>query len=142
MKRILIPVDGSDAALRAVKVAIDAVIERTERPQVHLVTVQPPILSGNVTRFFTKELIDEYYQEEGEKALVSARQLLKDAGIEFHEQILIGPVATAIIDHAEQEKCDHIVMGTRGLGALTSVVLGSVTTKVLSLTPVPITLVP
>src|SRR5690625_2044457 len=90
MKRILIPVDGSVAALRAVKVAIDAVIERTERPQVHLVTVQPPILSGNVTRFFTKELIDEYYQEEGEKALVSARQLLKDAGIEFHEQILIG----------------------------------------------------
>ena len=35
MKRILIPVDGSDAALRAVRVMVQAVIERTERPDVH-----------------------------------------------------------------------------------------------------------
>lgn len=142
MKRILIPVDGSDAALRAVRVMVQAVIERTERPDVHLVTVQPPILSGNVTRFFTEDMIESYYQEEGEKALVSARQVLNDAGIDFHEKILVGPTAQTIIEYAEEQDCDHIVMGTRGLGAVTSMVLGSVTNKVLSLTPVPVTLVP
>ena len=63
-------------------------------------------------------------------------------GIDFHEKILVGPTAQTIIEYAEEQDCDHIVMGTRGLGAVTSMVLGSVTNKVLSLTPVPVTLVP
>lgn len=142
MKRILIPVDGSDTAIRAVNTAIEAVVERTTRPHVHLITVQAPIVSGNVTRFFTAEMIDSYYQEEGEKALTAARQALNDAGIEFQEKVLVGPVAQTIIRHAEDENCDHIVMGTRGLGAVTSVVLGSVTNKVLATSSVPVTLVP
>lgn len=142
MKRILIPVDGSDAALRAVKAAISAVTERSEQPEIHLVTVQPPILSGNVTRFFTAEMIESYYHDEGQKALEAARKVLNDAGVNFHEEILVGPVAQTIIGHAEEQDCDHIVMGTRGLGAVTSMVLGSVTAKVISLSPVPVTLVP
>lgn len=142
MKRILVPVDGSDAALRAVRYAVEAVTERTARPELWLVTIQPPILSGNVTRFFTAEMIESYYQEEGEKALGPARQALLDAGVEFREKILIGPVAPTIIKHAEEEDCDHIVMGTRGLGAVTSMVMGSVTHKVLGLSSIPVTLVP
>lgn len=142
MKRILLPVDGSDAALRAVKAAIEAVVERTTRPEVLLVTVQAPIVSGNVTRFFTAEMIEGYYQEEGEKALISARQELNNAGIDFQEQVIVGPVAQTIVRYTEEHDCDHIFMGTRGLGSVTSMVLGSVTNKVLSLSPVPVTLVP
>lgn len=142
MKRILIPVDGSEAALHAVRTAIEAVVERSVRPDLHLVTVQAPILSGNVTRFFTAEMIESYYQEEGDQALLSARQVLDEAGIEYQARVLVGPLAQTIIGYAEDENCDHIVMGTRGLGSVTSMVLGSVTSKVLSLTPVPVTLVP
>src|SRR5690554_3445401 len=142
MKRILLPVDGPDPALRAVKAAIEAVVERTIRPEVHLVTVQAPIVSGNVTRFFTAEMIESYYQEEGETALVSARQELNNAGIEFKEQVIVGPIAQTIVRYTEDHDCDHIFMGTRGLGSVTSMVLGSVTNKVLSLSPVPVTLVP
>lgn len=142
MKRILIPVDGSDAALRAIKVAIETVLGRTSRPEVRLVTVQAPILSGNVTRFFTAEMIESYYQEEGEKALVEARKMLSDAGIDYQEKVLVGHIAQAIIQYVEDEGCDHIVMGTRGLGAVTSVVLGSVTHKVLAMSQIPVTLVP
>lgn len=142
MKRILLPVDGSSAALRAVNAAIEAVVERTVRPELHLVTVHAPILSGNVTRFFTAEMIDSYYQEEGEKALASAKQVLDEAGIEYQEKVLIGQVAPTIISYTEDENCDHIFMGTRGLGAVTSVVLGSITNKVISVAHVPVTLVP
>ena len=142
MKRIVIPVDGSEAALRAVRTAIEAVVERSVRPDVHLVTVQAPILSGNVTRFFTAEMIESYYQEEGDQALASARQVLDEAGVEYQARVIVGPLAQTIIGYAEDENCDHIVMGTRGLGSVTSMVLGSVTSKVLSLTPVPVTLVP
>lgn len=142
MKRILIPVDGSDAALRAVKFAIETVVELKTRPDVHLITVQAPVLSGNVTRFFTADMIESYYQEEGEKALVSARKMLDQAAVDYQEKIMVGHVAQAITQYVEDEDCDHIYMGTRGLGALTSVVLGSVTHKVLALSDVPITLVP
>lgn len=142
MKRILIPVDGSDAALRAVNTAIEAVVERNVKPDVHLITVTAPIVSGNVTRFFTAEMIESYYQEEGEKALVSAQQVLDDAGIKYQAKVIVGPLAQTIIRYVEDENCDHIFMGTRGLGAVSSVVLGSVTNKVLSLSPVPVTLVP
>lgn len=142
MKRILIPVDGSDAALRAVKVAIEAATGSKTMPDVRLVTVQAPILSGNVTRFFTAEMIESYYQEEGEKTLAGARKMLNDAAIEHQDKVLVGHVAQAITQYAEEESCDHIFMGTRGLGAVTSVVLGSVTHKVIAMSRVPVTLVP
>lgn len=142
MKRILIPVDGSDAALRAVKVAIETVLGRTERPDVLLVTVQAAILSGNVTRFFTAEMIESYYQEEGEKALLNAAKMLSEAGIDYQKKVLVGHIAQAITQYVEDENCDHIFMGTRGLGAITGVVLGSVTHKVLAMSKIPVTLVP
>lgn len=142
MKRIVIPVDGSETALRAVRIAIEAVTERKERPEVRLVTVQAPILSGNVTRFFTAEMIESYYNEEGEKTLISARKLLDEVGIDYQEKILVGHIAQAITQYVEEEDCDHIFMGTRGLGAVTRVMLGSVTTKVLNISSVPVTLVP
>lgn len=142
MKKIVIPVDGSETALRAVRIAIEAVTERKEQPEVRLVTVQAPILSGNVTRFFTAEMIESYYNEEGEKTLVSARKLLDEAGIDYQEKILVGHIAQAITQYVEEEDCDHIFMGTRGLGAVTRVMLGSVTTKILNMSSVPVTLVP
>lgn len=142
MKRILLPVDGSEAALRAVKTAIRLIQEYSTAPECHLVTVQAPILSGNVTRFFTAEMIDSYYQEEGQKALADARQILNEAAISYQDQILVGAPAQTIVGYAADNGCEHIIMGTRGLGALSSVVLGSVTHKVLSLSPVPVTLVP
>lgn len=142
MKRILIPVDGSETSLRAVKTAIKTVAELTVPCEIRLITVQAPILSGNVTRFFTADMIDSYYQEEGEKALTEARKLLDEADVNYQDRTLVGHAAQAIIQYLEDENCDHVFMGTRGLGAVTSVVLGSVTHKVVSLSPVPVTLVP
>ena len=46
-----------------------------------------------------------------------------------------------IADSAEREGCDAIVMGTRGMGSIGSLMLGSVATKVVHLTKLPVTLV-
>lgn len=142
MKRVLVPVDGSAASLRAVAVAIQAVMNSKLRTEVHLLTIQAPVLSGNVTRFFALEEINDFYQEEGRDAQVTAEELLKKADIEYDKRILVGSPAPTITTYAEQHECDHIIMGTRGLGAVTSLVLGSVATKVLSLSKIPVTLVP
>ena len=140
MKTILVPVDGSDNFLRAIKMAIDS-FKANGSATMHLVTVQLPIASGNVKSFFSPEAIRGYYEDEGRAALLPAKALLDQAGVPYTEEILVGQIGPTIADYAKKHQCDHIFMGTRGLGSISSVVLGSVTTKVLSLVDIPVTLI-
>src|SRR3546814_654131 len=117
MKNILVPVDGSDSSTRAVKAAIKTAGELGQ-VDIHLVTVHPPIVSGNVTRFFSAEAINDFYQDEGKNSLLSAKALLDEAGVAYHEKIEVGPVAQTIANYAKNNKCDQIFMGTRGLGTV------------------------
>lgn len=142
MKRILLPVDGSDTSTEAARLAISSISERSAAPELHIVTVQTPILSGNVTRFFSADALDEYYQHEGQQALKKAKDLLQEADVPYEEHVLVGPVAQTLAEYAQKHQCDHIIMGTRGLGAMGSFMLGSVATRVLGLVKIPVTLVP
>ncbi|MGB6102237.1 MAG: universal stress protein [Pusillimonas sp.] len=140
MRTILVPVDGSESSGRAVQAAIKAANE-LGGANLHVITVQAPIVSGNVTRFFSVEAINAYYQDEGNNALAPAKKLLDEAGVPYQSKVAVGPVAITIADYAKKHECDLIIMGTRGLGSVTGLVLGSVTTKVLSLSSIPVTLV-
>ncbi|MEO6959266.1 MAG: universal stress protein [Burkholderiaceae bacterium] len=140
MKAILVPVDGSDCSTRAMKFAIE-VAKGHDDIVLHLLTVQAPIISGNVKRFISTEAIHSYYQEEGKKALIPAKSLLDEAGITCEGIIEVGPAARTIAEFVKKNHCDLVVMGTRGLGAVANLVLGSITTKVLHLVEVPVTLV-
>lgn len=139
MYRILVPVDGSDEALRALKHAV-GMARMIGEAEIHLVNVQPPI-SGTVGTFVGNENVTRFHQEEGDNALASARNLLESEGFPVHDAVRIGNTSQSIADHARELACDQIVMGTRGLGRIGSIVLGSVATQVVHLTEVPITLV-
>lgn len=137
---ILVPVDGSPSSLRAVEFAIQAARER-DGTTLHVLTVQAPIISGNVRRFISSEIIDDYYQDEGRQALQAAKAMLDESGVAYQSHIEIGPVAETIHRFATENGCGQIAMGTRGLGSVAGLLLGSVATKVLSLVDVPVTLV-
>lgn len=107
----------------------------------HVLNVQYPIVSGNVTRFISSEAIHDYYREEGEKMLASARALLTEAGISAQIDTQVGPPAKTIAQYVNDHHCDLVIMGTRGLGGVSGLVLGSITTKVLHLVNVPVTLI-
>ena len=139
MERILIPVDGSANAERAVAYVI-AMIGKGRAVEVHLVNVQPP-LRENVARFIARGEIEGYHREEGEKALAGAKQRLADAGIAATSHIGVGPAGETIADFAKELGADEIVMGTRGLGGLAGLLLGSVATEVIREAKVPVTLV-
>ena len=140
MKAILVPVDGSESATRAVKAAMKA-LDQVDGAVLHVITVHPPIVSGNVTRFFSAEAIQDYYEDEGRNALLPAKKLLDESGVGYQEKILVGPVAQTVAEYAKKNHCDLIIMGTRGLGTVSGLVLGSVTTKVLSLVDIPVMLI-
>ncbi|CAM5380978.1 universal stress protein [Eoetvoesiella caeni] len=140
MTALLVPVDGSPSSLNALQAALNFLKNDTSA-RLHVISVQPPILSGNVKRFVPAETIDDYYNEEGEKALASAREMLEKSGAAANVSVQVGPVAETVVEYAKSHQCDHIVMGTRGMGYIKGLVLGSITTKVLSLTDLPVTLI-
>lgn len=139
MNSILVPVDGSATAMNAVKAAIAA--SGKTGSKLFIITVQAPVFTSNVKRFVAAETLDEYYHDQGEEALKDVRELLKSKGIEASTEIMVGPVAETITDYAKTKGCDLIIMGTRGMGAVSNLVMGSVATKVVSLAEMPVMLV-
>lgn len=139
MLNVLVPVDGSDSSHRAVRHLID-LVKNGERMEVHLVNVQP-ILSGHVSMFVTAEMVENFRREEGEQAAQAARGLLDEAGVGYVFRIEAGHIAETLAQYAQDHDIDKIVMGTRGMGAISNLVLGSVATKVIHLATVPVTLV-
>jgi len=138
--RVLLAVDGSQPAARAVEYVCAL---RTARVPVavHLVNVQLPIVSGNVRRFVSSETIDEYCRAEGEVALAPARKALQSTGLTFDAHVLVGHPAQTLVREALRWGCTRIVMGTRGLGALANVLVGSTALQVMHLSEIPVTLV-
>jgi len=140
MTKVLVPIDGSANALHAVDIAIKAIAEGRSL-EVHLLNVQPQIVSGHARMYLKKDLIDEYYAEEAQKALAPAKEKLDKAGISYTVSHQVGNVSETIAKYVKAKGCELVIMGTRGLGSVQSMVLGSVATKVLHLVDVPVTLV-
>ena len=140
MLKALLPVDGSENSLRAVKHLINLVQGR-EPMDVHILNVQEPIDAWEVRRCFKAEEIEAMQESAGGDALQAARMLLEEAAIPFTAQVLIGNVAEAVARYAQEIGADKIIMGTRGLTPLANLMLGSIATKVIHLTEIPVTLV-
>ena len=138
--KILLPVDGSPHSDRAAKHVI-ALLQGCSDHALLLLNVQEPIDAPEVRSHMRADEIEAMQTSRGGDALASARALLDAAGVAYTPTVLIGPLAETVHQFANDQQCDKIVMGTRGLGALGGVLLGSVTTEVLKLTALPVTLV-
>ena len=83
----------------------------------------------------------ELQRKHGEDILRPSIERANRAGVTFTSQVLVGDIPQSIVSCAETLGCDGIVMGTRGMGAIGNLVAGSVATKVIHLTKLPVTLV-
>ena len=140
--KLLLAVDGSDAALAAVRWVIDHREDWRAAPDLHLLTVQPAVASGLVRRLVSPQAVDDYQREEGEAAMAPARALLDAAGVGAQVHIGVGEPARTIVAHARQLGADAIVMGTRGAGGMRAALLGSTARHVLEVTDRPVWVVP
>lgn len=134
---LLVPVDGSDCALRALAYAC----RRYEQGGFHALValnVQTPIASS---RFVTKPMIREHQERLAEAALAPARALAARMKVPLRTVWSVASPAAAIVASAKKSRGDEIVMGTRGLGRWGGVLVGSTATKVIQLADVPVTLV-
>ncbi len=139
--KILLPVDGSECALRAVDHLITHATWFRDIPEIHLLHVHPPIPIGRVQAHVGKETLHGYYQEEGLAQLTEAQQKLEAAGCLYTTHIHVGQAAEVVAKVALDLSCELIVMGTHGRSGLAGLVMGSVASRVLHLVACPVLLV-
>jgi len=140
--KILIPVDGSPASLRAVDFAIEMVAQQPNTSLV-LLHVQhiPAINLAGAAEAMDASGLPEAAARASDQALKDAIGKSEGANVAFEALARTGHTAEAIAQVAREEDIDHIVMGTRGLGGIEGLLLGSVATQVIHLAKVPITLI-
>jgi nucleotide-binding universal stress UspA family protein len=139
--KILIPVDGSANAQRAVDYVVENIAALKETPQLLLLNVQRNMAKGNVKMFINQETINDYCREQGMAELQTARAALDAAALPYQYHISIGKPAETIAQYANEQLVDQIVMGRKGQGGLQSLLLGSVMNKVLHLASCPVVLI-
>lgn len=138
MINVLLPVDGSDGSMRAVRMVI-ALYRR-------LAPVGVSLLYVEVADGVPKDALGAPgsgpagAREPAADALAASRALLEQAGIPHTTAVRNGYVPPQIVEYAKATNCDAIVMGTRGMGS-TRDLLGSIARQVISLADVPVTLV-
>ena len=136
VKRILVPIDSSEIAERAMQQAIK--INRFNEAEVHILYVADinklainSYLSGNV-------LIE--IEKAGQRILNAAKELFPE-GMKIVCAYRTGDPAEAIRDYEKEISADLIVMGSRGLGLVRGVLLGSVSKYVLEHAKCPVLIV-
>ena len=142
MRKILVALDGSEHAQRA----LDEVLKlfTTNSLHIHLLSVCEPI---HVNEVLFKDTLAEMRQLEeehmaaGRSIVESGSATLKAAGISHDTHVEIGHPAQKIAEFAGKYHCEMIVMGTRGLGSIRTLAVGSVANKVVHLAEVPVLLV-
>lgn len=128
----LIAVDNSDNALRAVDfVAGQARAMHT--CALHLVHVHP---------WLSKEAAEHELSHRALEATLAVRAALAAAGLPWRLHVALGDPAEHIIKQAVRLRAASIVIGSRGLNAVESLLLGSVAYKVMHLSPIPVMVVP
>ena len=139
MKAILVAVDGSETSDRAVHHACD-LLAAGLAAELHLLNVQPN-LRGAIATFVSKEQIEAHHREEGKKALETAIEIAKKAGIEAKIHIGVGRQGEVADDFVAKVGAGLVVIGTRGHTGLAGGLLGSVAQDIIAHVKAPITLV-
>lgn len=135
---ILVPVDGSNNAYRALEAAL-FLSEKLESKVtiIHVMEIIPVVHVQS-----EKVLADvlDSYKKESQLILSKCSELATKKGLSVNSKQIQGDPGTTILDFCKKEKFDTIVMGSRGMGKFKELVLGSVSNKVVhhSLCPVMI----
>ena len=138
--KILLPVDGSDISLEAVRFAVRLVRDGLKASMV-LANVQEPASLYEMLVAHDADVLDRISAEAGVHAMMQAEALLQQAGIPYEREVAKGDPAHTLVDILENYGCNLVVMGARGQGTLRSALLGSVSHEMLHAAGVPVMIV-
>ena len=137
-EKVLLAVDGSEHALHAARTAAD--LARLVKAEEFRIVVAYDF----IPRYLGEPNLQRAIDARIEEAKAILENAVKEAGelpCEIHTELIEGSPAQAIIDVAATRKSDLIVMGSRGLGTLAGLLLGSTTQKVVAHAACPVLIV-
>jgi len=129
MKTIVIATDGSPSAHEAVEFGLDLAAE--QKADAVFVHVAPAVDLLPTGGFGMSSAQQHELTDEDRSSLEEARTLAVERGVETKTELLLGDPVDEIVAYADSIDADLIVVGSRGHGALTSALLGSVSRGVL-----------
>jgi nucleotide-binding universal stress UspA family protein len=145
LKTILVPVDGSGYANRAIDYASDLASKYDAKVVLlHAINYPSGRLPDDLHKYAVSEHLDEPDEVAAvvEKLLETAEERAKDAGAkEIARESREGSPAEVILDAVKSFDVDTVVMGSRGFSELKGLLVGSVSLKILHHTEVPVTIV-
>jgi nucleotide-binding universal stress UspA family protein len=136
MKTVILATDGSPAAREALGVAEQLCLDAEASLHVLAVVLpMPPVRSASV------DLLDLETPDGTRRIAAEAAAHARARGIPVAWHVGEGDVAAAVLDLAERVEADHLVIGSRGLGSVGGLLLGSVSRKVIRHARIPVTVV-
>ncbi len=134
---VLVPVDGSPNSLRALLIACRRARARRGAVVVAL-NVQLPMPPS---RFSPREAIRDHHERMSAEVFQKVEGVAKREKCRVQQKTVVGLPAEVIVRQAVIHRADEIIMGTRGLGGVKGLFMGSVAMKVVHLSKLPVTLV-
>lgn len=129
---ILVPTDGSAESEAAFEHALG--LAEMHGSTIHALFVVEPVYTGDVG---TGQYLD-VMEEDGERIVAELAERADSAGAETATDVRVGSPHRQILEYAEENGVDLVVMGTHGRTGLNRYLLGSVTEKVVRLSDVPV----
>ena len=145
IQRILVAVDGSKPSIDAGTQAID-IAKRFDAELIALYVVSPDVrynyLEDVITPRLPKALKDVVMiaMQRGEKHVDKVKQKASEKNVKVKTDVVIGisSVVKEIIEYAEKNRIDMIVIGSRGLSGIKKMLLGSVASGVVTYAHCPV----
>lgn len=128
VKHIVVPIDGSSHALKALASAKELALSLKEAPKLTVLHVNPAVAINEPPLGVD---LDQRIAEEGVQVLESVDKLLEDLPGGYERIVYHGDPGKLICKVAKEQGADLIVMGTRGLNLMKEMLLGSVSHYVL-----------
>ena len=143
-QHILVPLDGSPLAEAALGPALALADKFGSEITLLRVSVQPYLPTDGLNASYADLIagLREQALADARTYLATQQGSLRQQGYSVHAQVTeLEPVAEAILNVAEADKVDTIVMSTHGRGGLSRWVYGSVADRVLRHAHVPVLLI-
>ena len=137
---ILLASDGSECALKAAAVA--ATLANKFAARLTIINIYEPIPTvGPYGEIVNTELNERYVRELQEHAISPVGRIMDKTGVPYQSRQEVGQPAAEIIRVAEEEGCDLVVLGSRGLSGFQEFLLGSVSDRVVHHAHCPVLIV-
>lgn len=139
-ERILVPIDGSDSAYRALELALE--LQSKYNSELYLLCVYRhySLLEASMSMVNPErpENLEDSMREHATNVVEGAKKFAEEHGSKnYRGFVKAGPPARTIVNFAKDKNVDLIVLGSRGLGDVEGYLLGSVSHKVTSLSHCP-----